>query len=359
MAFIHVIIPVYNAEKYLADAVQSVLDQPFKGIDIVLVNDGSKDGSAALCDKLAAREDRIRVIHQENAGVSAARNAGIEAVLDRCAEEDYIAFLDADDLWVADTFVEFPVSEGEDVVGYSSYLTNVKADRFRPDTIHEDHLRVTRCGENGWYAIGTFAAYLYSCRLLSRYRLRFPVGVKGNEDIIFAQQVGFCSSRIRYCRRPLYLYRMNPSSHTHTAKHTKETAAHIARAWYSVAEWAESLPDISTESKKAWYDFCCTMSGSRILEAAYVLAMSGISYQDMCSFLEQDEHAFLFSFVRMEALAVWQRSHLELYRKDPLEFYRTFRKAGIRQRFLKQLLRIGFVRRIREARHFPLSFIDK
>ncbi len=79
---IHVIIPVYNAIKYLRAAVDSVLDQPYKGINIILVDDGSTDGSGALCDMLAAESNRVSVIHQENTGVSAARNAGIEAVLE-------------------------------------------------------------------------------------------------------------------------------------------------------------------------------------------------------------------------------------------------------------------------------------
>ena len=90
---ISVIIPVYNAEKYLESCVQSVLQQETESeYEIILVNDGSRDGSPELCDCLARQDGRIRVIHQVNQGVSAARNAGIAA-----ASGEYILFLDSDD----------------------------------------------------------------------------------------------------------------------------------------------------------------------------------------------------------------------------------------------------------------------
>lgn len=95
---LHVIIPVYNVEKYLRQCVESVLSQPLQDLDIVLVDDGSPDNSGVICDELAARDSRISVIHQTNAGVSAARNAGIESVLETAGDADYIAFLDADDI---------------------------------------------------------------------------------------------------------------------------------------------------------------------------------------------------------------------------------------------------------------------
>ena len=105
MALIHVVIPVYNAVRFLRETVSSVLDQPCKDIDIVLVNDGSTDGSAQLCDEIAAKEGRVSVIHQENSGVSVARNTGIEYFL-RNSSDGYVAFLDSDDLWCPDAITE-------------------------------------------------------------------------------------------------------------------------------------------------------------------------------------------------------------------------------------------------------------
>lgn len=91
---ISVIIPVYKVEAYLTACVESVLAQTYEQFEIILVDDGSPDNCPAMCDGFAARDSRIRVIHQKNGGLSAARNAGIDA-----ARGEYLAFLDSDDLW--------------------------------------------------------------------------------------------------------------------------------------------------------------------------------------------------------------------------------------------------------------------
>lgn len=89
---VSVIIPVYNAEKYMRKGIDSVLNQTYKNIEVILINDGSKDKSAEICDEYAAKDSRVRVLHKDNGGVSTARNAGIE-----CASGKYITFVDSDD----------------------------------------------------------------------------------------------------------------------------------------------------------------------------------------------------------------------------------------------------------------------
>jgi len=92
---VSVVIPVYNVKPYLERCVNSVLRQTYKDLEIILVDDGSTDGSGELCDDIATRDHRIRVIHQENQGLSGARNAGIHQ-----ANGVFIAFLDSDDEWL-------------------------------------------------------------------------------------------------------------------------------------------------------------------------------------------------------------------------------------------------------------------
>ena len=95
MPSISVIVPVYQAEKFLHRCLDSVARQTFSDWELILVDDGSTDGSAALCDRLAAKDNRVRVFHRKkNQGVSEARNLGINE-----AKGDYIAFLDADDCY--------------------------------------------------------------------------------------------------------------------------------------------------------------------------------------------------------------------------------------------------------------------
>ncbi|MCR1808488.1 glycosyltransferase family 2 protein [Stenotrophomonas geniculata] len=92
---VSVVIPLYNTEKYIEETMQSILDQTYKNIEIVIVDDGSKDQSPSIVKNLAEKYlGQVKYVHQKNQGVSVARNTGIEN-----ASGEYIAFLDSDDLW--------------------------------------------------------------------------------------------------------------------------------------------------------------------------------------------------------------------------------------------------------------------
>lgn len=98
---ISVVVPVYNVAPYLERCVQSVLRQTYKNLEVILVDDGSTDGSGELCDQLASADTRIHVVHQKNQGLSGARNTGI-----RLATGEYIAFIDSDDEWLFEDGLE-------------------------------------------------------------------------------------------------------------------------------------------------------------------------------------------------------------------------------------------------------------
>lgn len=95
MKKLSLIIPVYNAQTYLEKCLDSIIDQTYKNMEILLIDDGSKDESGRICDLYAEKDERIKVIHQKNQGVSSARNQGLD-----CASGEYITFVDADD-WVS------------------------------------------------------------------------------------------------------------------------------------------------------------------------------------------------------------------------------------------------------------------
>lgn len=100
MPKISVIVPVYNAEKYLHRCVDSILSQTFTDFELLLINDGSKDCSGIICDEYAAKDERVRVFHKKNGGASSARNLGLEN-----AKGEWIAFVDSDD-YVLPIFLE-------------------------------------------------------------------------------------------------------------------------------------------------------------------------------------------------------------------------------------------------------------
>ena len=89
------VVPVYKVEKYLDECVESILTQTYKNFEIILVDDGSPDSCPAMCDAWAVKDNRVKVLHKINGGLSDARNAGV-----RIATGDYVIFVDSDDFWI-------------------------------------------------------------------------------------------------------------------------------------------------------------------------------------------------------------------------------------------------------------------
>ena len=121
-ALISVIIPVYNVERYLRRCVDSVMNQTYQNIEVILVDDGSPDGSPTICDEYAAMDKRIRVIHKKNGGLSSARNAGLEVF-----SGDYVTFVDSDDWIEKDTFdysMRLIVEKNADYFQYEVNITD-------------------------------------------------------------------------------------------------------------------------------------------------------------------------------------------------------------------------------------------
>ena len=127
---ISVIIPVYKVEKTLERAVNSVLDQSYPHLEIILVDDGSPDKSGDIADQLAKKDPRIQVIHQANKGLSGARNTGIAV-----ASGDYLAFLDSDDCYELDLFEHFMASYQEE--GPDLFIFNVKRIGVKSQTVKD------------------------------------------------------------------------------------------------------------------------------------------------------------------------------------------------------------------------------
>jgi len=121
---ISVVVPVYNSEEYLPKCIESILNQSFSDFELILIDDGSSDGSGRICDGYARKDDRVRVIHKRNEGVSAARNDGIDA-----AKGKYLSFVDSDD-YIESTFLESALADVEKS-GAEVYISGLQMETCR------------------------------------------------------------------------------------------------------------------------------------------------------------------------------------------------------------------------------------
>ena len=137
---ISVIVPVYRVEKYLNDCIDSILAQTFADFELILVDDGSPDSCPALCDAAAARDSRIRVIHQKNRGLSGARNAGLDIAQGRWA-----AFVDSDDMLLPQALEKAHSTAektGADVVLYGFAFTDENGKDRMAEVIEANYYRI-------------------------------------------------------------------------------------------------------------------------------------------------------------------------------------------------------------------------
>jgi len=222
MPGISVIVPVYNGEKYLEKCVESVRNQTFQDWELLLVDDGSHDGSRTLCDKCAAADDRIRVFHKKNGGVSSARNLGL-----REAKGEYIAFLDVDDryeyrfletLWSALEQARADTAACANLNLYPDGSKTVElalpAGTYDRQGIRERIVyplvgdRLCRNLFNG-FAV----RYLYSASIIRDNHIAFDGPYL--EDELFLIEYFCHAEKLAVTEEPLYRYFQNPSSITH------------------------------------------------------------------------------------------------------------------------------------------------
>ena len=235
MPSISVIVPVYQAEAFLDACVNSVTAQTFGDWELLLIDDGCTDGSPALCDKRAAADSRVRVIHKEqNAGVSEARNTGLREARGTC-----IAFLDADDQLepqALETLWSLRERSGADTAGCAHY--NVSPDGasspepLLPAGVYDrqgilDRIVYPLLGDRLRSPVfnGFIWRYLFSGDILREHNITFAGAYL--EDELFLMEY-FCRARkLAVTERPLYRYAWNPASITH--KYMKDFPQVFAR----------------------------------------------------------------------------------------------------------------------------------
>lgn len=213
---VSIICPVFNSSDWLSSCIESVLGQDYTHFELLLVDDGSTDSSPEICDGFAARDRRIRVFHQGNAGASSARNKGLEQM-----SGEWVCFLDSDDEWMEGglrTLVS-GVSDDIDLVmaGYETYdergeVVYSVADRTTSLLTPESGLmQVFRPTHYRYF--GNICSKLFRSSVIRNHRCRFAEDIRFCEDRLFTVQYICASMRpVRYFSAPVYKYRMHPGS---------------------------------------------------------------------------------------------------------------------------------------------------
>lgn len=212
MPRVSVIVPVYNSREYLGPCIESVLNQSYTDFELILIDDGSTDGCAEICDRYASSDHRVRCVHVNNSGVSAARNMGLSQ-----AKGEYVTFVDSDD-YVSEGFLTSAVGlmESDEELDFVQY----SMDRFNANGIfYQEESDDIICPLPEFVSVakywGSVCASLFRARIIEMYDLSFNTFLKLGED------QSFLYGYLTHCRKCskqsviLYHYRANQESATH------------------------------------------------------------------------------------------------------------------------------------------------
>lgn len=208
---ISVIVPIYNVEKYLGRCIESIVNQTYKNTEIILVDDGSPDNCPEMCDDWEKKDERIKVIHKENGGLSDARNAGLEI-----ASGDYISFIDSDDYISTDFFslmINAMIKEKSDIVecnvikfGGNEVQINFNDKLSIKNYSTKEALKLSIQDKDFHQHVWN---KLYKSELV--LDLMFPVG-KLNEDEYWTYKVIGRAKKLTKINKPMYYYYQRSSS---------------------------------------------------------------------------------------------------------------------------------------------------
>lgn len=206
MPKISIIVPVYNVEKYLQKCLESLINQTFRDIEIICVNDGATDGSGKILDDFARSDSRIKVIYQGNAGVSVARNTGIAA-----AQGEYIMFLDGDDYYfpqACQIAYDEIISSRADIAVFG--MAEKYGIFYKGGRVNKSIKKALKTEDPDLWKFQTFCwNKIYRTEFIKKNNIKFPIGVKNSEDGIFSLICLFNSPKYSFINKSLYIYRKN------------------------------------------------------------------------------------------------------------------------------------------------------
>lgn len=238
---VSVIVPVYNVEKHLKTCLDSVINQTYKNLEIILIDDGSTDNSSEICDEYARNDERIVVIHKENKGVSSARNKGIEI-----ATGDFIGFVDSDDYIEPDMYeklVSMITSDDIDIAtsGYYKDFSDRKVPMKNEGEVPiypvcvKDFLKYVYIRDKYQNVAGYIVTKIIRTTVLKKNNILFDEKLLIGEDVLFMAEVFMKSRKIMYTEKHLYHYFQNNASAYHNYRVRIDSMGSLA-AYERIAE---------------------------------------------------------------------------------------------------------------------------
>ncbi|MDY2698849.1 MAG: glycosyltransferase family 2 protein [Lachnospiraceae bacterium] len=215
---ISIIVPVYNVERYIRRCVDSIAKQSYQDWELILVDDGSPDSSGRICDELAAKDHRIKVVHKQNAGPGSARNTGIENAIG-----EYILFIDSDD-WIGpmhlQSLYEASMHGQYDLVqqGLSWYSDHKIKEISFCDKSYKNNMRDFLV-ETPIRKIGFSVCKLYRRDIIVDYNIRMDEQIRYGEDALFLLQFLNHANSVKTIDKTDYYYFVNTQSLSHTVKY--------------------------------------------------------------------------------------------------------------------------------------------
>ena len=257
------IVPVFNAKNYLSSCVASLLEQGLAegSFEILLVNDGSDDGSGALCDELAEKNPDIRVIHQQNKGVSEARNSGI-----RAARGDYLCFVDADD-----RLLPGRIASLESFCNGENDLVRFWVEALSPSALSKQNpgdgsVTFEGTGRDFICRFGMehyCVCYLYLKDFLVRNELYFKPGLAYSEDFLFIVNVLMANPRLVSVSKRVYQYIIRPQS-VSTSRNARQSRQWVRDLIGILAGMQEEMAPLR-ETDPALYNRCRSSMDGKML----------------------------------------------------------------------------------------------
>lgn len=340
---ISVVIPYYNGKRFIREAVESIVKQPYKNVEILLINDGSTDTDDSECRELIDMYSNILYFQKPNEGIGATRNFGIEH-----ATGEYIAFLDQDDVWAKNFLDEHTVKKifnGGDAVCFSHYCCNGDFSRgsgvFVKDTIVKGG--GLKAMKSAWQH---HSSIFFKRSILLDNDIRCPH--TRHEDEIFRHKYMYITQNITLINKVMFLYRNNSMSETHRKQEVEKLYVPLLESWVGLLNWFE---DNYPDDNKA-IEFVRHMLCVYAIEGVEAMYMNGYSNEKVENFVNQSVFDYLKDYDK-NVLDDHQRERIKLFFTDKKKFAKKNRIAGFKIKLGYIAMKIPFVKSMFYKRKYP------